>query len=51
MTRLLSYGVAVDAVCTGYCTQIMAWPVMRQWVADALREPEQIEELEVDMDF
>jgi glutathione S-transferase len=51
VTRLLTYGVAVDKVCAGYCKQIMAWPDMRQWVADAMREPEQIEELEVDMDF
>jgi glutathione S-transferase len=51
VTRLLTYGVAVDKVSTGYCQQIMAWPDMRQWVADAMREPEQIEELEVDMDF
>jgi glutathione S-transferase len=51
VTRLLSYGVAVDAACAAYCRQIMAWPDMREWVDDAMAEPEQIEELEVDMDF
>jgi len=51
VTRLLTYGVAVDPVSTGYCKQVMAWPDMKTWVADAMHEPEQIEELEVDMDF
>ena len=51
VTRLLSYGVSVDAVCAGYCRTIMAWPVMQTWVADAMDEPEQIDELETDMDF
>ena len=51
VTRLLTYGVAVDAASTGYGRQIMAWPDMQTWVADALREPEQIEELDIDMDF
>jgi glutathione S-transferase len=51
VTRLLSYGVAVDAVSAAYCKQIMAWPDMQAWVADAMHEPEQIEELDVDMDF
>ena len=51
VTRLLTYGVAVDPVSTAYCRQIMAWPDMQVWVADAMQEPEQIEELDVDMDF
>jgi len=51
VTRLLTYGVAVDAVSSGYCRQIMAWPDMKTWVAEAITEPEQIEELEGDMDF
>jgi glutathione S-transferase len=51
VTRLLSYGVAVDAVSTAYCKQIMAWPDMQAWVEGAMQEPEQIEELDVDMDF
>ena len=51
VTRLLTYGVKVDAPSAGYCKQIMAWPDMQSWIKDALVEPEQIEELDVDMDF
>jgi glutathione S-transferase len=47
-TRFLTYDVALDPVCAGYCSQIMAWPDMREWVAAAQQEPEQIEELEVE---
>ncbi len=51
VTRLLTYGVAVDPASTGFCKQVMAWPDMQTWIADAKQEPEQIEELDVDMDF
>ncbi len=51
VTRLLTYSVAVDAPSTSFCKQIMSWPDMKLWIADALKEPEQIEELDVDMDF
>jgi glutathione S-transferase len=47
-TRLRSYDVALDSVCNGYCAQIFAWPPMQEWIDAALREPEQIEELEVE---
>jgi glutathione S-transferase len=47
-TRFRSYDVALDAVCNGYCAQIFAWPPMQEWIDAALREPEQIEELEVE---
>jgi glutathione S-transferase len=51
VTRLLTYGVQVDPASAGYCRTIMAWPLMQAWVADAMKEPEQIDELETDMDF
>jgi glutathione S-transferase len=47
-TRFRSYDVALDAVCNDYCAQVYAWPAMREWIDAALREPEQIEELEVE---
>lgn len=47
-TRFRSYDVALDAVCTGYAAQVFAWPPMQEWIDAALREPEQIEELEVE---
>ena len=48
VTRLLTYDVKLDDVCRAYCEQIMAWPDMREWFAAASREPEEIEELEVE---
>jgi glutathione S-transferase len=49
VTRFLSYDVALPPACQAYCQTIMAMPEMREWVAAALLEPEEIEEL--DMDF
>lgn len=49
VTRFLTYGVKLDKPCTQYCQTIMAMLEMREWVAAAQREPEEIEEL--DMDF
>jgi glutathione S-transferase len=48
VTRFRSYHVAVDATCDAYGDHIMRWPAMQEWVAAALREPEQIEELDVE---
>ncbi len=48
VTRFRSYGVALDAACDTYCDHIMGWPAMQEWIAAALREPEQIEELDVE---
>jgi glutathione S-transferase len=48
VTRFRSYDVAQDEVCEAFCRQIMAWPPMREWFAAAQREPEQIDELDVE---
>ena len=49
VTRFLTYGVELDEPCRGYCRTIMAMPEMEEWVAAALREPDEIDEL--DMEF
>jgi glutathione S-transferase len=49
VTRFLSYDVKLTKPCIGYCQTIMAMPEMQQWVQAARREPDDIEEL--DMDF
>ncbi len=49
VTRFLSYHVAIDRVCSAYCKQIMAMPEMKEWIAAAKLEHEDIEEL--DMEF
>ena len=49
VTRFLTYSVELDEPCRGYCRTIMAMPEMQEWVAAALREPDEIDEL--DMEF
>jgi glutathione S-transferase len=41
--------VKLNKPCIGYCQTIMAMPETQEWVAAAKREPDDIEEL--DMDF
>jgi glutathione S-transferase len=48
VTRFLSYGVVLDPVCAAYCQRIMALPAMQEWVAQALLEPDDIDELEAE---
>ena len=49
VTRFLTYGVKIPKACSAYCKTIMAMPEMKEWVAAAQAEPEEIEEL--DMEF
>ena len=49
VTRFLTYDVKLTAPCSRYCQTIMAMPEMKEWVAAAKLEPDEIEEL--DMDF
>lgn len=49
VTRFLTYDVKLDPRCLQYCATIMAMPEMKEWVAAALLEPDDIDEL--DMDF
>jgi glutathione S-transferase len=49
VTRFRTYGVVLDRACEAYAQRIEAWPDMRAWAADAMTEPEAIEEL--DMEF
>ncbi len=46
--RFLTYGIALDAGCQAYCDHILALPEMQEWIAAALEEPEDIEELQVE---
>jgi len=48
VTRFVSYGVALDDNCRAYCATIMALPAMKEWVAAALAEPDEIDELEAE---
>jgi len=48
VTRFHSYDVKLDDVCAAYCEHIRLWAPLVEWTEAALREPEQIEELEVE---
>jgi glutathione S-transferase len=48
VTRFQTYGVKLDDVCRGYSDRILAHPFVGEWVADAINEYEEIEELEVE---
>lgn len=38
-TRFVTYGVDMDATCRAYVDAVYALPAMKQWIADAEREP------------
>ena len=46
--RFISYAVPVSAACKAYCATIDGWAPMQEWLAAALAEPEEMEELEVE---
>ncbi|MBC7436891.1 MAG: glutathione S-transferase [Bdellovibrionales bacterium] len=48
VTRFLTYDVALDKVCAAYCKRIMELPAMKEWVAAAKTEPEEIDELDAE---
>ena len=47
-TRFQTYDVALDPACEAYRDHILGLPVMREWIAEALTEPAELEELEVE---
>ena len=47
-TRFITYDVPLDEACAAYCQTIMTLPEMGEWMAAAKREPDDIEELEVE---
>lgn len=46
--RFLTYAVVLSPESAAYCATIAAWPPMAEWIAAALAEPEEIEELDVE---
>lgn len=48
VTRFLTYGIALDPLFEAYSKQILSLPPMKEWIADAQLEPDDIEELEVE---
>ena len=46
--RFLTYEVTMAPVTATYCATISEWPPMKEWIAAALQEPEEMEELDVE---
>lgn len=46
VTRLRTYGVAMDTDTDAYCKAVLAWPPMKEWVDAAGNEPWLIEKYE-----
>ncbi len=47
-TRFATYDVALDPVCAAYRDRILALPVMKEWINEAMGEPDEVEELDVE---
>jgi glutathione S-transferase len=47
-TRFRSYDIKQDQASERYCAHVLAWAPMREWFAAAQKEPEQIEELDIE---
>ncbi|HEX4329734.1 MAG TPA: glutathione S-transferase family protein [Burkholderiales bacterium] len=48
VTRFLTYNVQLDEDCAAYCKTIMALPEVKDWISAAKREPDDIDELDVE---
>ena len=48
VTRFLTYDVAIGKECATYCKRIMELPAMKEWVAEAKKEPDDIDELDAE---
>ena len=47
-TRFKTYDVQLDPVSAAYRDTILAWPALQEWTKDALAEPEDLDELDVE---
>jgi glutathione S-transferase len=50
-TRFATYDVGLDPLCEAYKRTILALPDMRAWYAEARQEPDEVSELEVEVEF
>lgn len=47
-TRFRTYSVSLDRHCDRYCSEILELPDMKQWIADAKAEVDEVEGLEAE---
>ncbi|HQT77521.1 MAG TPA: glutathione S-transferase [Rhodopila sp.] len=48
VTRFRTYNIKMEGMCERYCRRILGWSHMQEWFAAAQKEPEQIEELDIE---
>lgn len=46
--RFRTYEVALDEDCADYRDRVLAWPLMKEWLAAAQLEPDEVEELDAE---
>jgi glutathione S-transferase len=46
--RLATYDVKLDAACAAYRDRLLGWPLMREWMAAARAELDEVDELDVE---
>jgi len=47
-SRFTTYDVKLDPECAAYCRNVMAWPIMQDWIEAAKAEPDELDELDVE---
>ena len=47
-TRFKTYDVSLDPISAAYRDTILSWPPLQEWTKEALAEPEDLEELDVE---
>lgn len=50
-TRFATYDIALDPLCAAYRDTLLGLPDMREWKTLALAEPDEVSELEVEVEF
>jgi glutathione S-transferase len=48
VTRFLTYDVPLDKASVAYCKRVIELPPMKEWVAAAKKEPDEIDELDAE---
>jgi glutathione S-transferase len=48
VTRFITYDVALDKTCAAYCKRMLDLPAMKEWIAAAHQEPDEIDELDAE---
>lgn len=46
--RFMTYDVKLDTESAAYCISVMSLPAMQEWIAAAKKEPDELEELDVE---